>query len=166
MNIILAIPLFLNWLPVKLNKDEQELYDEYFRMFISKKHFKVLISYAQIEKFYSPIELCTKGNLIKNFIFVSHVSKGSEVNVYKDGSIIGGVSNGNWIGVIDADIALNQNLQDPRWQIDCKIVKASEHDYVKVVLFPVEKLRKVFFKNNLALYLSLSYFRRSKNMFF
>ena len=99
LNVVLAIPLFLNWLPVRLSVEEKILFDKYFWKFVSKKHFKILISIAQSQTFYSPIDLWTKGNPIKHIIFLSHISKNSEITVYKDGTILLGPLDGYWVGV-------------------------------------------------------------------
>lgn len=146
-NIILAIPLFLAWLPIRLTKEEQVIYDQNFKLFFTKRHFKILFSYAQVTTYYSPIELATKGNPITNFIFVHFVSKEAEVLVTKDDVVIGSVANGHWVGIIDANSALNQENKTPVWHINCKITKATKDHYVNVVLFPVQQLKKVVFKN-------------------
>lgn len=83
LNFVLAIPLLLDWIPVRLSAKEKLIYEQDFKLFFTKKHFKILINYAQIQTYYSPIELATKGNPITNFIFVHFVSKDSEVLVYK-----------------------------------------------------------------------------------
>lgn len=61
--------------------------------------------------------------------------------------VAGSIPNGSWVGIIDANSALNSGHHLPVWNIDCRITKASQNAFVDVVLFPVEKLKKVVFKN-------------------
>lgn len=105
------------------------------------------MQYAQIQSYFSPIELATKGNPIKNFYFVQFVSKNAEIIIIKDDIVLGSMTNGSWVGIIDANSALNQNVNEPIWNIDCKITKATQTDYVNIVTFPIDKLKKHVFGN-------------------
>jgi len=147
INLILAIPLFLRWLPVRLTTREQLIYEQNFKMFFTKSHFKILMRYAQIQTYYSPIELATKGNPIESYIFVHFVSKEAEVIIKKENHILGSMNNGSWVGIIDANWALNQKEDRNIWHIDCKITKATDTNFVNVVLFSVDKLRRHVFAN-------------------
>ena len=45
---------------------------------------------------------------------------------------------------LDAFEAIHEGAQDVKWTIDWKVTKASEHEFVSIVIFPLDKLRNVF----------------------
>lgn len=147
INIILAIPLFLSWLPVRLNKEESAIYEQHFKSFFTKKHFKILFKYATLETIYAPTELAVTGNQINKFIFIHFVSQNSEASLFAKGKKIASLGNGSWVGVIDANSALNQQRENIKWDIDCRVVKATDNYYINVIYFPVDKLKTKVFKN-------------------
>ena len=147
LNLVLAIPLFLNWLPIKLTKEERMLFDNFFWKFMSIRHFKILISYAQYQTYTHPIDLLTKGNPIQHIMFVYHMAKNSEISAVQHGANFPNAREGDWIGIIDAYKAINEGEHEVFWTFDCKVSKATEQDDISIITFPLDKLNGYVFKN-------------------
>lgn len=106
LNVILTIPMILDRLPVRLGEKEDCLYERYFRGFMPKKQFKLLMTCGQIVNHHTPAELCAKGDLLTHFILLGSVPLGSEVNFVKDGLVVDSLGEGYWVGVVDEYAAL------------------------------------------------------------
>lgn len=104
------------------------------------------MSYARYKELNNEMDLTAENNTVDEFIYIHTVSPGSEVVVYRNEHMFKTITSGRWIGVIDGYDALN-GPEKVKWRIRCKVTSASVNNPIRVVYFPVEKLKKKVFKN-------------------
>ncbi len=151
---VLSIPLFLEFRPVRLPPIQNRVYIDHFRQFFTKRQFKWTMKYCDLHVVKEPGFICKEGTPLNGYMFFFQVPAGAEIQITKKEWIIGNVINGNWVGVIDAWVKLdnNESLEDMKWNVSCEVTKIDSNNPIRYFSFSPQGLNKHVFQKKQGYY--------------
>jgi hypothetical protein len=132
INIYQSIPLFVEYLEVKLDPIEEKIYEENFKKYLSRRKFKTLISKSVLRFYSEESEITHTGNSFTCLYYIALIDPTVEVVLLKDNVEIYSLKENSWIGIIE----FIKYLQMDKKKIEekKKLIKSAAHIYGNVDL--------------------------------
>lgn len=100
INIWRSIPLFMDLVPPKLNRELEEIYNKYFYRYMRKQEFKMLFKKASRQVYKISCSIIKPGNGFNNLFFIPHIPNNCKVFLGQYGSDYQ-LSPYSWVGILE-----------------------------------------------------------------
>jgi hypothetical protein len=140
INIYQSIPLFIDYIEVKLDPLEEKIYEENFKRYLSRRKFKTLISKSVLRFYSGESEITHSGNSYTCLYYIALIDPSVDVVLLKDNVEIYTLKENSWVGIIEfmkylkidkkkieenrkkikSSAHIHGNV-DMKWDIDCHI---------------------------------------------
>ena len=150
INLFYIFWFFLSKKSTKLTPKEQEIYNNDFWTYFSKKDFKALMKLAEINIIKGPDSIFEQGELMTHLHYCHIISRGWLCQLKLNSKEIYSINNSDWISIFDSTNWLKEDANNPEWSVMCQIMKATEKAHLEMVAFPIKKLQRYFRKKGQA----------------